>query len=136
MRNFVTLAATLGIGLMATPAVASSDATGSVGVTAFVPEVCDISADDFSMDATGIVTGSVQEFCNTSTGFQVLASHRPLADSEIAAVQYGANTTLLDGSGLAVVAFRSGQRLATVPVSIDARNISSPLAVAFSLSAV
>lgn len=120
----------------ASPAFASMGATGGARITAHVPAVCDISADTFVLTGSGLISGSVQEFCNTSTAYQVLASHRPLAISEEATVRYGARVTSLDDSGLAAVAFRSGQRLETVQVEIDAQSLSAPLAVAFTLSAI
>ena len=107
-----------------------------MGVTAFVPEVCDLSADDFTFASDGVLTGSVLEFCNSGAGFQVMAMHRPLDSNEQATVRYGSDISLLDGSGYVAVALRSGQRFENVPVSIDARNITRPLSVAFSLSAV
>jgi hypothetical protein len=121
---------------VSTPALASSYATGNVGITAFVPAVCDISAENFVLSESGLVSGSVQEFCNTSTGYQILASHRPLNKNETATVRYGTRITSLGISGLSAVAFRSGQRLENVPVVIDAQDLLAPLAVAFTLSAI
>lgn len=123
------------LGLVATPAAAST-ASGSFGIRAYVPEVCDLAADDFTLDEAGSVSGTVQEFCNTSTGFQVVASHRPLESGEAASIRYGSAVSSLGGSGIASLAFRSGQRLATVPVLIDAGALDAPLSIAFSLYAV
>lgn len=122
--------------VVATPALASPSAQGGTQITAFVPEVCDLSANSFVLTESGRLTGVVQEFCNTSTAYQVFATHRPLGLDEIATVRYGARTTSLDNSGLATVAFRSGQRLENVPVEIDAQELSAPLAVAFTMSAI
>ena len=73
--KFVAMAALCAV---STPAFAAANASGSARITAVVPAVCDLSADDFVLNESGFVTGSVQEFCNTSSGYQVLASHRPL----------------------------------------------------------
>lgn len=118
------------------PAWASADASGGTPVSAIVPAVCDLSADSFVLTSDGTMSGSVQEFCNASTGYQVLAMHRPLNASERASVRYGPRVTNLDASGTVAVAFRGGQRLETVPVEIDARGLSAPLSVAFTLFAV
>lgn len=120
----------------AAPAFAGSGATGSARITATVPEVCNISANPFVLSTDGRVTGSVQEFCNGSSSYQVLATHRPLEADEVASVQYGAKQSMLNAAGMSLVAIRSGQRLARVNVVIDASSINSPLAVAFTMSAV
>lgn len=136
MRLAITLfLALIGVGFAA-PAAASSDVSGNFGIQAYVPAVCDIASDDFTVEQDGVVSGSVQEFCNTNTGFQIVASHRPLMSGESADVRYGGVSTALDASGLASLAFRSGQRFATVPVSINASELEAPLSVAFSLYAV
>lgn len=118
------------------PALASPQSSGGMRITANVPEVCNIAADDFVLNESGRVTGTVQEFCNSSTGYQIFASHRPLDISEMATVRYGTQTTALDFSGMSSVAFRSGQRFEFVPVEINAQDLDAPLAVAFTLSPV
>ena len=117
-------------------AMAADDAVGSAGVTATVPAVCDITADDFILTDNGSITGSVFEFCNTDSGFQITAAYRALNAREAVTVRYGGEATALNSSGSAVVAFRWGQRLAQVPVVIEARDLGGPVAVAFSLAAV
>ncbi len=136
MHIAAKIAALTALSLASSPALASMNASGGAQITARVPAICDISANNFILTESGLISGSVQEFCNTSTAYQVFASHRPLAMSEIATVRYGARVTSLDDSGLATVAFRYGQRLENVPVEIDAQSLSAPLAVAFTLSAV
>lgn len=121
---------------LSTPAMAGSGASGSARITATVPEVCDISANQFVLNDAGQVTGTVQEYCNSNNGFQIIATHRPLATSEIAQLQYGNVVRELDAGGLSLVATRMGQRIETVNVVIDARAIEAPLAVAFTMSAI
>lgn len=122
--------------LSAAPAFAGSGATGSARITATVPEVCNISANPFVLNANGRFTGSVQEFCNGSSSYQILATHRPLDAGEAAEVQYGGTQSVLNAAGMSLIAIRSGQRIARVNVVIDARSINSPLAVAFTMSAI
>ena len=136
MRIAVKTIAVASFCIASTPAMAAVGASGSAEITAHVPAVCDISAQDFILNESGLVSGFVQEFCNTSTGYQVFASHRPLSFSETATVRYGSQITSLDSTGLSAVAFRSGQRLEYVPVEIDAKDLETPLAVAFTPSAV
>jgi hypothetical protein len=136
MRTAVKTIAISSFCIASTPALAAAGATGGAQITAHVPAVCDISAQDFVLTESGLVSGLVQEFCNTNTGYQVFASHRPLSFSETATVRYGSQITSLDATGLASVAFRSGQRFEYVPVEIDAKDLITPLAVAFTLSAI
>lgn len=134
----MTFAAVAGVACLATsvPALAGSNASGSARITATVPEVCDISANQFVADTNGLVTGTVQEFCNSNNSYQIVAMHRPLALDEVAVVQYGGVMRDLDMTGLSLIAFRSGQRIENVNVVIDAREIEAPLAVAFTMSPV
>lgn len=136
MRTTIRTVFGAAILLSAAPAFAGSGATGSARITATVPEVCNISANPFVLNANGRVTGSVQEFCNGSSSYQILATHRPLDVGEVAEVQYGGTQSLLNAAGMSLVAIRSGQRLARVNVVIDASAINSPLAVAFTMSAI
>ncbi|MXO63441.1 hypothetical protein [Qipengyuania oceanensis] len=116
--------------------MAADDATASAGISATVPVVCDISADTFVLSASGSTSGSVREFCNSDTGFHVSAAYRTLDQRESVSVRYGEQMVELDRSGTALIAFRFGQRLAQVPVTIQARELATPIAVAFSLTAV
>lgn len=138
MRIQICLPVVAGIAALAlsSTAMAADEAVGSAGVTATVPAVCDITADDFILTDSGSITGSVFEYCNTDTGFQITAAYRALNALEAVTVRYDGNATALNGNGSTVVAFRWGQRLAQVPVVIEARDLGSPVAVAFSLAAV
>lgn len=136
MHIAVKIVALTGLSLASSAALASMGANSGARMTAQVPAICDISANNFVLDESGLLSGSVQEFCNTSRAYQVFVSHRPLVTSEIATVRYGGRITSLDSSGLAAVAFRRGQRLENVAVEINAQSLSAPLAVAFTLSAM
>ena len=78
----------------------------------------------------------VLEFCNSSNGFQVIASHRPLNPEEIVEVDFGGEFARLSQGGVSSIAFRSGARFGSVPFSIDAARLDSSLAVSFSLIAI
>lgn len=134
-RAFLPL---MGAFALAMPAgsLAAREASGSMNIRVVVHEVCNVSAEEFTLSEAGQVVGSVQEFCNTSTGFQIIANHRPLEASEQAVVQYSGIATTLDSTGMATVANRSGQRLARVSVAISASALNQPLAIAFSVVAI
>ena len=120
----------------AVPAVAGETASGSARITARVPEVCDLAAAPFTISESGQVSGRLFEFCNSNRGYQVLATHRPLEGDERAFVNYAGRNTALSNNGLSTVAFRSGQRVETVDVVIDAREIAAPITVAFTMAAI
>ncbi|WP_379922882.1 hypothetical protein [Erythrobacter sp. R86502] len=128
----------MGVVTLAMPAgsLAAREASGSATISLIVPEVCNVSAGQFILTEVGLVVGSVQEFCNTSTGFQIVANHRPLERSEQAVVRYGGIATVLDSTGMAKVANRSGQRFQNVPVAISASALNTPLSIAFSVVAI
>lgn len=123
-------------GLSATTAHAE-EASGGFNISLQVPVVCDLDATDFSLDQSQVeLSGTVNEFCNSSRGFQVVASHRPLELSEIVEVNYGGEQTLLDRGGISNIAFRSGPRLSAVPVRIRVTGLETQLSVSFAITAV
>lgn len=116
--------------------LSAKEASGSAVITAHVPAVCEIATDNFVATDDGTVTGSVLEYCNTSTSYQIIATHRPLASSETAEIRYGQERTFLRQTGLTAVAMRFGQRFERVGVEIQTQELAEPLAVSFSVTAV
>lgn len=123
-----------GVLCLSPPVFASANEGHDVKITARVPAACNIVSDDFVLTDNGRVTGWVREFCNTGTVYHVYASYRPLATSESGTIRYGLDSTSLDKTGLTMVAVRHGQRLENVAVEINTESLSSPLAIAFTLS--
>jgi hypothetical protein len=128
---------------MLVPAVAHADptGTGNMRITAIVPMVCNIDTDSFSLnplDGLGQADaqGTVREFCNSSQGFMVMASYRPLEAGEQVTVSYDGQTSALNASGMSSVAFRQGPRLRTVPVSIHSTGLHSGIAVSLGMTAI
>lgn len=122
---------------IATPAQAAAGSQGGFTIALEVPAICDLSMPDFvALDGERNVTGEVLEFCNSSNGFQVIASHRPLNPEEIVEVDFGGEFARLSQGGVSSIAFRSGARFGSVPFSIDAARLDSSLAVSFSLIAI
>ncbi|MEW4448952.1 hypothetical protein [Qipengyuania sp. JC766] len=119
------------------PVQAIGKATGGFNISVSVPEYCDIRANDFKAQSDGdFVVGEVFETCNHSRGFQVLASHRSLADEEQVEVDYGGIRASLERTGLSSITFRAGPRYGAVPVKIAAKNLTEVLQVSFSLTPV
>jgi hypothetical protein len=101
-----------------------------------VKEACDISADAFDLQADGRVTGSIFEVCNTTRNYSILAVYRPLGESESISVNYNGAPRQLERSGMSVIATRFGQALRSIPVTVDATNISTPISIAFTVTSV
>jgi hypothetical protein len=115
----------------------AEEASGGFNIALQVPVVCDLDATDFALDQSQAeLSGTVNEFCNSSRGFQVVASHRPLELSETVEVNYGGEQTRLERGGLSNIAFRSGPRLSTVPVRIRVTGLETQLSVSFAITAV
>lgn len=118
-------------------AMAATSSEGGFNISLYIPVVCDLDTTEFQFDSSqNEIVGQVHEYCNSSRGFQVVASHRPLEASESVEVGYGDQHSLLEQGGISMVAFRSGPRLSTVPVRIRASGLVSQLSVAFAVTAI
>lgn len=121
----------------ALPAYAAPNDSGGFSVGVTVPVICDLEATDFIIDqTTNMITGQVQEYCNSSRGFHVLANHRPLLSGEQVDLTYGGVPSELAASGFSSVAFRSGARFGYVPITIRANNVEGPIALSFAVTAL
>jgi hypothetical protein len=138
MKNVGLSALAMGlVSTMATPAQAAEGAAGGFNISLEVPAICDLSLPDLVfLEDEHVVTGEVHEFCNSSNGFQVIASHRPLDASEVVEVDFDGEFATLSQDGLSPIAFRSGARFGPVPFRIDATHLEAGLAVSFSLIAI
>ncbi|MEH6714808.1 hypothetical protein [Parasphingorhabdus flavimaris] len=138
MKKIVTGAAAIAsLSLFGMPAHAASQDSGSFSVSLNVPVICNIEAMDFVLDRTqNVVRGVVNENCNSSRGFQVLASHRPLGSGELVEINYDGSAAPLEASGLSAIAFRSGARFGPVPVAIRSQGVETNLAVSLSVTAI
>jgi hypothetical protein len=130
-------AAALAFAAISSPAQARPNGSGSFRVGAVVPVVCGIDAPSlFVTEGSEEAVGSVQEFCNSARGFQIMASYRPLDAGEKVDLYYAGELTSLSSSGLSPVAFRSGPRVRTVPVSVRSTGLKSDLALSLALTAI
>ncbi len=133
----ISAALFFGAALASSPALAASQDSGGFSVSLSVPVVCDIEAADFVLDTSqNVVRGVVNEYCNSSRGFQILAGHRPLENGEQIDLDYDGTATSLDASGLSTIAFRSGARFGPVPVAIRTQGVVENLSVSFSVTAI
>ena len=138
MKRLSTFAATFVVLFwLQSPASAASGDSGGFSISLTVPIVCDIEAADFVLDeGNNTIRGVVNEYCNSSRGFQILAGHRPLENGEQVDLDYDGTLASLDASGLSSVAFRSGARFGPVPVAIRTQGVLASLAVSFSVTAI
>lgn len=137
MRMSHLILAGLTFAAMPTKSAAATPSESGFNISLRVPTVCDLDAGEFQVNGSqSEFTGHVFEYCNSSRGFQVIASHRPLQHSEIVEIDYGEQNSLLGEGGLSMIAFRSGPRLSAVPVKIKASGLETELSLAFSLTAI
>lgn len=117
---------------------AAGPASGRMQITLTVPKVCNIDTLGFTADpqAGGQAIGTVREFCNSSDGFMVMASHRQLMPGEQVRVIYDGEVSDLTAAGISPVAFRAGPRLRTVPVAIQSNGLQTPISVSLGMTAL
>lgn len=121
--------------LMGTSAHAKASDLGGFSVSAVVPEHCDIASDALSIDpASGEARGTLTEFCNSSRGYHILASHRSLAANEKVEIDFNGQSVLLSASGQSPIAFRSGPRMSREPIAVRSENLNSDMAISLSLA--
>lgn len=123
----------------AMPAAAHADDSPSrgFGISATVPEVCEIDASTFVVDPeSGLTHGSVFEMCNSGGGFRVDAIHRELVDGENVQISYAGEARQLDPSGTSAVAYRGGPILGNVPVAISSTGLAQALAISLSVTII
>lgn len=119
------------------PSLAHADEpSGTLRLSARVPEYCEIRATSIIAPAgDGVATGSVFESCNTQSGFQVIASHRPLEADERAAFAYGGEVKPLSAGGSSAVANRIGAKFGSRPISVSYSALRTPLAIDLTITA-
>lgn len=138
MNKFaISTATVLGIAAMSSSAMAAPRDGANFTISMNVPIVCDIDTTTFFVDKEqSVVRGYVNEYCNSSRGFQVLASHRPLEAGEQVEVSYDGIASNLSQTGLSAIAFRSGARVGAVPVAIRTDSMQDNLSVGLSVTAI
>lgn len=121
------------------PAAARAEGagTGSVGISATVPEICQIDASSLVLGEGDVaVSGAVSEMCNSGRAFRVMASHRSLQPGESVEITYAGEVTRLDASGSSAIAHRSGPVARQVPVSVRSDGLVEALAISIGLMAI
>lgn len=134
-KNVVTTLAGTAALLVASPAIASPQATGTFRVTANVPMACWI---DHSMhaDALGNVPGLVTEGCNNATGYSVSAQYRPLGVTERARLVYGANMVDLSAVGANEIHREYGPRIQQITYRFDDVILAAPLTLSLTIQPI
>jgi len=136
-NRLIALGVSFCVATFAQPALANDSAEGAMRVSARVPALCMLtSATTIASEDRAVARSTIFEICNTNRGFQVVASHRPLAQGERADVTYDGLSTPLGQSGLSVVQFRQGARHGPVDVRVATEELQSPLAISFSMTPV
>lgn len=135
MKRVVVFTGLVALASFAPSARAEDAANGSFGMSAYVPEYCEISASPLLVSqGDGILTGSVLETCNTAQGYSVVASHRVLASNERIAFSYGGIESQLQSHGWTEVATRAGARYGMRQISVRHSSLASPLAIVLTVT--
>jgi hypothetical protein len=98
--------------LICTPLAPASAATEVIRIHAYVPLICRADFQARPAERGGLIElGSINEFCNSGSGYQVIAEYPAAADP--GALVVDGQTVRLDGSGRALLATMNGPRLVT-----------------------
>ena len=133
------LCTTLAVALIATPAAAIAQESGSAAfrIKARVAEACavDTSVAPITDEANGII-GTIAEACNSGDGYTIVANYRDLQASESATLIFEGRTIPLGPLGEATLATRRGptKRIRTLNVSSSA--LESPLTLSIAIAAI
>lgn len=120
------------LALLAFPGTAYADGGTSrpVGVSVRVPDFCQINASALvAATGDGTTSGTVEEVCNNSDGFQLFASYRPLAPNENVSINFAGHSKALARDGWSHIANRAGAKLGVRPIGLDYRGLQTPLAI-------
>ncbi|MEE4209937.1 MAG: hypothetical protein V2I43_11780 [Parvularcula sp.] len=106
-------------------------------ITVRVPPSCSLDSSPVILDQDSqFVSSTFFESCNTNRGFQIVATHRPLAATERANVSFDGIQSSLNAGGLSFVQFRQGARHGPIAVNVAAESLDAPLAVSFAMTPV
>jgi hypothetical protein len=131
------IAATTAAAAATQPAMANEKAQSSMRISVRIPPLCSLTSSPIEVDAArAAASATFFESCNTNRGFQVIATHRQLGDSEGASVNYDGRNIALQPGGLSPVQFRQGARHGAVSVSVSGEELVAPLAVSFAMTPV
>lgn len=134
--NAMTLAASLSLGIAATPVMAG-DRPISARISAAVPEVCNFTAQPLFVAAgQSLASGVAIEACNSGHGYSIAAITRPLDPGESVAISYGLDTTSLSAGGNTTIARRVGPAFRQVPITLSADALAAPITVSLSMNAI
>ena len=101
------------------PQVALGQAQYTIGISGFVPVICRASVDAVAVPVSGNTQslGSLHEFCNSSSGYQVVATYSPsLAGAKLLV---DGNPVPLNASGSRIVSRSNGAGLATRDLALQ-----------------
>ncbi|HEX3919744.1 MAG TPA: hypothetical protein VHW60_20590 [Caulobacteraceae bacterium] len=108
-----TIFTLLALALLA-PTAASAEATATLTLRGFVPVICRANFESApSEGANGVEQlGSIDEFCNSGAGYQVIVDYDPGASSSGTLVVDG-RQVVLDGSGSVVIDQSTGPAISS-----------------------
>ena len=109
----------------------------SFGVSLHIPAYCELEAPPLAMSpGDSIVQGTVLESCNSTSGFEVSASYRPLDTNERAQIIYERRSTWLSREGVSAIAVRHGAKFGYRSVALQQMSLNKPLVVTLSITPI
>lgn len=134
MRWMATLGC-VATALVAFPASASEQGSGSFRITASVPMACWVDH-SIAADARGTSPGLVTEGCNNASGYMVSAFYRPLAQNETARLVYGDRLIDLSAAGTQEVHREHGPRIQQIAYHFDDVSLDAPLTLSLTIQPI
>ena len=137
MRSSYSIFVISALGVLASPAYAQDHNAGGMHIAVTIPESCYMQAENISIaPGDGSVATTITETCNSTRGFRVTASHRPLLTDERVEVIYAGNAVALAPSGISDITFRNGPSFGRFAVKVHADALYSGLAISFGMTAI
>ncbi len=108
-----------------------------VTITASVPESCRLDASAIVLTQDSLSGGGhAWEACNSRRSYQIAATTRALAPTELVTISYDSRSQLLDPSGQTGLINRRGPIFKRVPISLTANGLTSALTLSVSMTVI
>ncbi|MEM8695432.1 MAG: hypothetical protein AAGE05_05365 [Pseudomonadota bacterium] len=135
-KNALAAIALVGGLLLPSAVSAGTNASQSFTVGGVVPVSCEINATSIlANEGDGFSSGTVFESCNSQEGFQVVAQHRWLEDTENVMFNYAGQTSQLRKDGWSLVANRLGAKHGRRFIGIRHSGLVAPLSIGLTITA-
>lgn len=127
----------LAVAMLPTSALAQDVASRGLGISATVPEVCEIRGSVLGLTSPNTrISAQIFEMCNGAGTFRIIASHRGLETGEKVLIDYDGQKSELQAAGISDVAVRSGPFVGSRTVAINGESLARPISISLGLTPV